>query len=54
MSNPERALLLDTHVWLWLMSSGGDIRPSAIRAAEEAATMAWSGVGRIGPGSCDA
>ena len=37
MSNPERALLLDTHVWLWLMSREGDMRPSAIRAVEEAA-----------------
>ena len=37
MSKPERALLLDTHVWLWLMSREGNIKPSVIRAVEEAA-----------------
>lgn len=37
MSNPERALLLDTHVWLWLMSREGNMKPSAIRAIAEAA-----------------
>ena len=37
MSNPERVLLLDTHVWLWLMSREGNPKPAAIRAVEEAA-----------------
>ena len=37
MSKPERVLLLDTHVWLWLMSREGSIKPSVIRAVEEAA-----------------
>src|SRR3990172_4513117 len=36
MSNPERALLLDTHVWLWLMSREGNMKPSGIRVVEEA------------------
>lgn len=30
-------MLLDTHVWLWLMSREGDMKPSAIRVVEEAA-----------------
>ncbi len=30
-------MLLDTHVWLWLMSREGNLKPSAIRAVEEAA-----------------
>jgi len=37
MPNPERVLLLDTHVWLWLMSREGNMKPSSIRAVEEAA-----------------
>jgi PIN domain nuclease of toxin-antitoxin system len=37
MPNPERALLLDTHVWLWLMSGEGGMKPSAVRAMEEGA-----------------
>jgi PIN domain nuclease of toxin-antitoxin system len=38
MPNPERALLLDTHVWLWLMIGEGDMKPSAVRAMEEGAS----------------
>jgi PIN domain nuclease of toxin-antitoxin system len=37
MSNPEGVFLLDTHVWLWLMSGEGNMKPSAIRAVEEGA-----------------
>lgn len=37
MRNPERVLLLDTHVWLWLMGREGEMKPSAIRVMEEAA-----------------
>jgi PIN domain nuclease of toxin-antitoxin system len=37
MPNPERALLLDTHVWIWLLCDEGEMKPSAVRALEEAA-----------------
>ncbi len=37
MPNPERALLLDTHVWIWLLSDEGEMKLSAVRALEEAA-----------------
>lgn len=37
MPRTERALLLDTHVWLWLMSGEGDMKPSAVRVVEDAA-----------------
>jgi PIN domain nuclease of toxin-antitoxin system len=47
MSNPERALLLDTHVWLWLMSREGNMKPSAIRVVEEAAHFGLVGVSAI-------
>jgi len=38
MPKPERVLLLDTHVWLWLMSGDGGMKPSAVRAMDEAAS----------------
>lgn len=38
MRTPEGVLLLDTHVWLWLMSGEGAMRPSAVRAIEAAAS----------------
>ena len=47
MSNPERVLLLDTHVWLWLMSREGNMKPSAIRVVEEAAHFGLVGVSAI-------
>lgn len=37
MPRTERVLLLDTHVWLWLMSGEGDMKPSAVRVVEDAA-----------------
>lgn len=37
MRNTERVLLLDTHVWLWLMGGEGEMKSSAIRVIEEAA-----------------
>lgn len=38
MPKAEQVLLLDTHVWLWLMSGEGDMKPSAVRVMEEAAS----------------
>ncbi|MBI5576755.1 MAG: type II toxin-antitoxin system VapC family toxin [Deltaproteobacteria bacterium] len=39
MPKTERVLLLDTHVWLWLMSGEGDMKPSGVRVMEEAASQ---------------
>jgi PIN domain nuclease of toxin-antitoxin system len=33
----EKRRRLDTHVWLWLMSGEGNMKPSSIRAVEDAA-----------------
>ena len=38
MPIPEKVLLLDTHVWLWLLSGEGNLKPSAVKAMEEAAS----------------
>lgn len=38
MRIPEGVLLLDTHAWLWLMSGDGNMKPSAVRAIEAAAS----------------
>jgi PIN domain nuclease of toxin-antitoxin system len=37
MPNPERILLLDTHVWLWLLSGERGLKRSALAAIEGAA-----------------
>ena len=35
---PEGVLLLDTHVWLWLLSGEGALKASGVRVIEEAAS----------------
>lgn len=35
---PEGVLLLDTHVWLWLLSCEGALKASGVRVIEEAAS----------------
>jgi PIN domain nuclease of toxin-antitoxin system len=37
MPNPEKVLLLDTHVWLWLVSGAEPLRRSVLSAVEGAA-----------------
>jgi PIN domain nuclease of toxin-antitoxin system len=37
MRNIDKPVLLDTHVWVWLMEGRADVRPEAIELMERAA-----------------
>ncbi len=38
MPTADRILLLDTHVWLWLLNGDGNMKSSAVRVVENAAS----------------